>query len=218
MEIIVQGNGVEYFTPNEVIFNINFNIKEETYEKALMEGVKNVQSFVDEILIKNGFSKDDMKTRSFVIREDQRYDEATRQYVFQGFSFSQNAVLKFDYDKNRIAYIMEAVAKLENAPVCRINFGVKDERECKRRIVEKAYKDAELQAQAIAYASGKNLKQCLKVDFKPFTTDYISKSHLESDIMDKESALFGAAPSMVNTFTPEDIEISETLYCLWVAE
>ena len=26
------------------------------------------------------------------------------------------------------------------------------------------------------------------------------------------------ATTIMNTFTPEDIELSETLYCLWIAE
>ena len=55
MEIIVQGKGIEYFTPNEVILNINFTTKGYTYEEVLREGTKNVQLFVEELLIKNNF-------------------------------------------------------------------------------------------------------------------------------------------------------------------
>lgn len=87
-----------------------------------------------------------------------------------------------------------------------------------KEILSKAFKDAELQAQAIAEAAGKTLKQCMKVDFKPFTTTYVSKSILGSDMVACKSACTGAASSIVNTFTPEDIELSETLYCLWITE
>ena len=88
----------------------------------------------------------------------------------------------------------------------------------KRKILSKAYKEAELQAQAIAEAAGKSLKQCVKVDFKPFTTYYVSQTTIDSDMMHAKSAKLGAAPAIINTFTPEDIELSETLYCLWIAE
>lgn len=37
MEIVVQGKGVECFTPNEVILNISFNTKGQSYEEALSE-------------------------------------------------------------------------------------------------------------------------------------------------------------------------------------
>ena len=218
MEIIVQGKGTEFFTPNEVILNIGFNTKGQSYEEVLSEGVKNVQKFVNELLLQNGFTTDDMKTRNFVVREDQKYDETTRTYLFDGFSFNQNATLKFDYNKERMAKIMEDLSKLDNAPTCHINFGVKDAKECKRKILSKAYKEAELQAQAIAEAAGKSLKQCVKVDFKPFTTDYVSQTNFDSDMMYDKGARLGAAPAIINTFTPEDIELSETLYCLWITE
>lgn len=218
MEIIVQGKGTEIFTPNEVILNIGFNTKGQSYEEVLSEGVKNVQKFVNELLLQNGFTTEDMKTRNFVVREDQKYDEVTRTYLFDGFSFNQNATLKFDYNKERMAKIMEDLSKLDNAPTCQINFGVKDAKECKRKILSKAYKEAELQAQAIAEAAGKSLKQCVKVDFKPFTTDYVSQTTFDSDMMYAKNARLGAAPAIINTFTPEDIELSETLYCLWLAE
>ncbi len=219
MEIIVEGKGVEYFTPDQVILNIEFHTKGLSYEEALNEGVKNVQFFVTSLLFRNGFNNDDMKTRNFVVREDKKYNESTRTYTFDGFLFSQNATIKFDYDKERLAKIMSDLSKLDNAPTCRIDFGVKNEKDAKRKIVAKAYKDAELQAQAIADAAGKTLKQCAKIDFKPFTTDYVSQTSFQNDMMySKVYGLNDNATRIMNTFNPEDIELIETLYCLWLAE
>ena len=218
MEIIVKGTGFEYFTPDEVILNINFFAKRQSYEEALKEGVENVEIFINEILLKNGFNKDEMKTRSFIIREEKKYDEINRNYIFDGYSFNQSAKIKFEYDKEKIAKIMEDLSKLENSPNCQINFGIKDEKDCESKILAKAYKDAEEQAKIIANASGKTLKQCVKVDFKPFTTEYVSPSTFNSEMMYDKAAKVGAASTIINTFTPEDIELSETLYCLWIAE
>lgn len=220
MEIIVQGKGTEYFTPNEVILNINFNTKGQSYEEALSAGINNVQKFVNELLLQNGFTTDDMKTRNFVVKENKKYNETTRTYIFDGFSFNQSATLKFDYTKERMAKIIETLSKLDNAPSCQINFGIKDAKECKRKILAKAYKEAELQAQTIAETAGKSLKQCVKVDFKPFTTDYVSQSAIDSDMMYAKDTGFGASAtsSIINTFTPVDIELSETLYCLWITD
>lgn len=55
MEIIVEGKGTQYFTPNEVTLSINFITKGATYEEVLIEGPKNVQLFVDELLTKKQF-------------------------------------------------------------------------------------------------------------------------------------------------------------------
>ncbi len=219
MEIIVQGSGVEYFTPDEAILDIHFYTKGLSYEEVLRTGINSVQVFIDQILLPNGFKPEDMKTRSFVIKEEQKYNQATMQWYKDGFSYNQSARLKFDYNKELIARIMASLSSLANSPECQISFGVKDEKGCKRAILAKAYQDAELQARAIADASGKILKYCEKVDFKPFTTEYVSNAIYGSDIMYADRAAGkGAAQTIVNTFTPEDIELSETLYCLWIAE
>ncbi len=218
MEIIVQGTSSKYFTPNEVILNINFITKKNSYEVALNEGVRNVQVFVDTILLPNGFAKEEMKTQSFIVKEEKKYNEETRTYEFAGYSFNQNATLKFDYDKEKLARIMVQLSRLDNAPSCHINFGLKDEKSCRRTILASAYQDAEFQAQAIAQAAGKSLKQCVKVDFQPFTTNYFSQTNMEAGMFYKRAT--GANPDsvIINTFTPEDIKITESLYCLWLAE
>lgn len=218
MEIIVQGNGTEYFTPNEIIISINFYKKGSSYEEVLNSGIISVQNFVNNILLPNNFNKEDMKTRNFVVREEQKYDNMTRQYSLDGFSFCQLASIKFDYDKGKLANIMDQLSKMDNAPQCHVDFGIKDEKECRKQILAKAYKDAELQAQAIADASGKTLKQCTKVDFKPFTTTYVSQTKFEGDMMYAKAERADTATTIMNTFSPEDIELSETLYCLWIAE
>lgn len=219
MEIITQGKGTDFFTPDQIILNINFNLKGKTYEEVLFEGTKTINDFVNELLLKKGFNKEDMKTRNFVIREETKYNEITRNYEPDGYSFSQNAILKFDYDKERLANMIEDISKLSNPPMSRINFGVKDEKDCRRKILAKAYKDAEEQAKAIAKAAGVTLSRCVKVDFKPFTEMYISNTSFDGDMMYRsEKTSFSAASAITNTFTPEDIELTETLYCLWLAE
>ena len=218
MEVMVKGTGVDYFTPDQVIFNINFYVKEQTYEDALNKGVQSVQNFINHLLLNNGFKETDLKTRNFVVREYNKYNESTRVYEFDGFSYSQSAKLEFDYNKEKMARMLEQLSKLVDAPRVNIQFGVKDEKDCRRNVLSKAYDDAKNQAEAIAAAAGKTLKQCVKVDFKPFTTEYVSPSVLNDGVMYERAAKMGAAQTIVNTFTPEDIAISETLYCLWIAE
>ena len=218
MEIIVQGKGEKFVSPEEVVMTISFTTKGYSYEEVLNNGTKNVKLFVDNILIPNGFSKEDMKTRNFVIREETKYNNITNSHEPDGYSYNQYAVLKYDYDIEKMAKMMEEISRLENPPKCQVNFSVKDEKACRRSILAVAYKDAEEQAKAIANSAGKILKECVKVDFKPFTTEYVSETALNSDIMFDKALRTGAAPMLVNTFTPEDIQLQETLYCLWIAE
>lgn len=218
MEIIVEGKSEEFFTPDEIILNIDFIKNAKTYEEVLRDGSLSVESFIQNFLIPNGFQKEDLKTRSFVIREETRYDNQIRKEVFECFSYNQNATLKFPYDKQRLANLMISISKLEDAPNCRISFGIQNEKECRRKILSKAYKDAEEQAYVIAQAANKTLQGCLKVDFKPFTSQYCSPVYMNSDMMYAERLCDGSAQTIANIFTPEDIQIKETVYCLWIAE
>ena len=215
MEINVQGSGVKYIKPDEVKMRITFQYKGQTYEEVLSEGVTHVQDFVNNLLLKEGFAKEDLKTRNFVIREEKRYDEVSRQYYPDGFSFNQDATLKFDYDREKIARMMVEISKLDNPPICQVDFGVKDEKECRKEVLALAYEDALSKASAIALAANKKLKDCVKVDFKPFTSSYVSETSLYS----KDMAIRGSiSEAIVNTFTPEDIAVFENLYCLWITE
>ncbi|MCI8331169.1 MAG: SIMPL domain-containing protein [Bacilli bacterium] len=217
MEIIVEGTGTAKFTPNEIILKINFHVKGQSYNEVLELGVQNVNNFIHQILIPNGFNIDEMKTRTMVIREEQKYDKNTQTYIKDGYSYNQEATIKFDYNKERLAKIMEQTSKIENAPMLNINFGVKNEKECKKQILKIAYQEAEIRAQALAEAAGKLLKQCIRVDFRPINAEYVSQSYLASNQM-LEKANFGVTSTIIKTFTPEDIELTETVYCIWIAE
>ncbi len=218
MEIVVEGTGKQFITPDLIALHLNFVMNGDSYEEVLEKGIENVQHFID-LLVQTHFNKDDMKTRSFVIREENKYNEATRTYEKDGFSFNQQAILMFDYNKDIMANLMVHLSKMENAPMCQLSFGVKDEKNIRRNILKDAYKEAEEQALAIALAAGKTLKVCEKVDFKPFTTPYVSSSVLDGTMMRQSEVCYsGAVEKITNVFTPEDIELTETVYSLWIAE
>ena len=77
-------------------------------------------------------------------------------------------------------------------------------------------------------SAGKKLKDCVKVDFRPFEEKIYSNTRLaDTDLMYESEGAFGAVPEKArkatsdviqNIFTPEDVEIRETLYCLWITE
>ena len=215
MDIIVKGTGEKYFTPNEIILNFNFYVKGSSYQEVLEVGTNNVYSFINEFLAKENFTKEDLKTRSFLIKEETRYDESTRKYLKDGYSFNQNATLKFNYDKDKLTRMMSNLSTLSMYPKCQINFGIKDEKEARRSIVNDAYNDAKEQALAIANAAGLELLECIKVDFKPFTTEYVSHSSVDSEMVMRTSKMGITSDRISTIFTPEDILITETLYTLW---
>lgn len=213
MEIIVTGKANEYFKPDQIILNINFYVKENTYEDVLIKGTNNVKIFIDEVLINNGFKNDDLKTRSFIIKEDKKYDNISNNYIFDGFSYNQEASLKFNYDKELLSKLMVDISKLESAPKYKINFGLINEKDIRKNVLTLSYNDALEKATVLANASHKNILKCIKIDYKN-DVKYFSQSNLDSEFMYARET----ANTINEIFTPEDILVSEEIICHFIAE
>ena len=217
MEIHVEGEALEYVIPDQVILNIEFKKKGESYNAVLTEGIESVKTFIEQILIPNSIDKEELKTRSFTIEEDKKYNNKLKKYEKVGFLFNQEAVLRFYYDKILLAAIMISLSNLKNPPLCYVEFGLKDKKEVQKNILSKAYEDAKIKAEAIAIASKKKLKDCIKTEFlKKSNSEFISNFSIEEGII--TSLLEVQTKNIVNTLIPEDIKLSEKLYCLWITE
>lgn len=217
MEIHVEGEALEYVSPDQVILNIEFKKKGESYNAVLTEGIESVKTFIEQILIPNSIDKEELKTRSFTIEEDKKYNNKLKKYEKVGFLFNQEAVLRFDYDKILLATIMISLSNLKNPPLCYVEFGLKDKKEVQKNILSKAYEDDKIKAEAIAIASKKKLKDCIKTEFlKKSNSEFISNFAIEEGII--TSSLEVQTKNIVNTLIPEDIKLSEKLYCLWITE
>ena len=97
MDIMVKGNAKKMCSPDEVRVNINFYTKAQSYEEALINGSKDVESFIINVLEKLNFKDTDLKTNNFRIYEETRYDYETKKEIKLGFAYSQDAAIKFDY-------------------------------------------------------------------------------------------------------------------------
>ena len=228
MDIIVEGVGKKYYKPDEVVINLNFYTKSDSYDGALEQGTKNVELFITNILEQMKISKDTLKTRSFRVYEETKYDYEKKVQIKLGFAYTQGATLKFDYSMDTISEFMDRVSKLQNAPEYYLEFRIKDIKQSKKEALSEAYNNAKEKAEAIANSANKQLKECIKVDFRPFEERVISNSKMNSlDIMFGSEETIDSVPEKAmrtnkdviqNIFTPEDVEILETLYCLWIAE
>ncbi len=201
MEIHVEGEALEYVIPDQVILNIEFKKKGESYNVVLNEGIESVKTFIEQILIPNSIDKEELKTRSFTIEEDKKYNNKLKKYEKVGFLFNQEAVLRFDYDKILLAAIMISLSNLKNPLLCYVEFGLKDKKEVQKNILSKAYEDAKIKAEAIAIASKKKLKDCIKTKSN---SEFISNFAIEEGII--TSSLEVQTKNIVNTLIPEDIK------------
>lgn len=229
MDIMVEGEGKKLYKPNELEINLNFYVNDISYEKVLEKGTKSVEEFINIVLNKLGINKEKLKTRNFRISRNIRYDYLEKKEIDNGFDYNQNAMLKMDYSREMISDFIDSVSKLEKAPKYNMNFTIKDKENAKKEVMSEAYNKAKEKAEIIAIASGKKLKDCVKVDFRPFEEKMYSNSSLsDNNFMLNEERKVGAIPEktmrkatsevLQTTFTPEEVEIKETLYCLWITE
>lgn len=215
MEIKVKGIGEKSFKPDVIKFSFTFNIKRKAYQSCLADGSKNVENYIG-YLTGKGFVKDEIKTDRFNIHRERVYNEKTRQYEEGDFVFSFSCELTIKYDLNLMSQIMEETSEMNECPTYRVDFGLKNEKKAIDELMTLAYKNAENQAKVIAKASGKTLKDCVKVSFEPFdnvmTREYC---HSADSVMYKSKS---ASESIQNIFVPKDVELDFTLYTLWIAE
>lgn len=221
MDIVVQGKACKCYKPDEVTIKLEFYTNEKTYEDALKKGTAEVKLFINEVLEKMSFDKEDLKTTSLKIYEEKKFDYNKQEEIKLGFSYKQNAILKFDYDIEKISDFIERMSKLENNPNYTFEFNLKNEDECKAEVMKLAYLNAKLKAENIALATEKNIKECLKIDYKPFAENVIAGSRLEENNLVYKSMKINensVQDTIKNIFTPEDICVTEEIYCLWLAE
>lgn len=227
MDIMVQGEGKKFYKPNEVVFDIKFFANDSTYDKVLEKGMKEVEEFIKGILNVFNINKEDLKTRSFRISQNMQYDYKEKKQIDCGFDYNQSATLKMEYNIDTISEFIDKVAQLKNPPKYSMFFDIKEKENAKKEVIGEAYNKAKEKAEIIALSSGKRLKDCVKIDFRSFEEKVYSKSRIASADFFEEGEAFYAKDAIKNqyvkdiiqnTFTPEDVEIRETLYCLWIAE
>lgn len=210
MEINVSGFAQQKVDPDQIELNFTFKNLQTLKDNALKNGTKTVQLFLNE-LTKLGFKKEDLITKSVVLREEFDYSNGKRTPV--GFSYNQNATLKFDLNLELLSTLVNLSIKFEGV-TCNAIFTLKNQTSYENKLFELAYLDAKQKAQTISKISGKVLDDCLKISTQPLTgepvlygTDRLAKASFAS-----------TAPSLEQILTPEKITLTKELFTLWHAK
>lgn len=215
MEIRVEGIGHKNFAPNQINLRLIFNVKGKTQEEATEKGLENVKKYVD-FLQTLKFKKQDIKTNSIVVDQNRQYDEKTRQYKNDGFSFAQSMNITFDYNLDLLSTLVAETSKLKNPPNYYLNFSIKEKDEAENEVLALAYQDAERQAKAIAKSAGKQIKECTGISFEPFEENIHSNANFGvAHYMEKSASI---KDHLKEVFVPEDVKIEKTIYCIFTTK
>ncbi len=215
MDIFVKGMATKNFKPNQIAIDFNFIIKEKSYDKCIEKGVNGIEDFV-KFLLDMGFNKDDFKTTIFTIREDKIYDDNLKKYEDVGYVFNQNGKLSFDYNLERLSKIISSLSLIKLKPTFNISFNLKDKKLSNEELLKLAYFDAEKQAKSIAEIANLKVVRCQRTSFEPFNEKDFSNTHIEG--RDSSLLLKTANYNLQDVFVPEDIVLSTTLFCHFIAE
>ena len=226
MQIFVSGSARKEFAPDQVVASATFSYHAGTYQEALDGGVRKVKDFINTIIDNTNFEANDFKTRTYSIREHfitnrieaksvEDLDKKLEKRVSDGFYFSQNISIVFDYDRERLAKLMTVSSRTPSAPMLYFRFELKDVEAKRKELISIAYADALSKAEALAVAANKNLRDCVRVDID-------GSAPRETGLMMRGAAKFSqdgdfkeTLQNIDETFKPENIELTKSIGCVW---
>lgn len=231
MNIIVEGNGLIELMPDVMEISLTFECIEKEYNLSLLKGTNSIKDFVENVLPKLNLKVDAFLTSNFKIEHETERDYKTDKIIDLGYKYHQDAKIKLTYNNENIKVFMTEVSKLNDAPTYDIYFDIQNKEDAKRICLKNAYEKAESKAKAIALATGKELLECQKIDFKPIEgiSLYYNKSasHIREESNDidipaflrkKEKTKEFSFEKFTESFCPNKIQISETIYCQWITK
>lgn len=232
MQIFVSGEAKKAFAPDQIIASADFSFHAKTYQEALADGVKRVQSYIQAITENTDFAPEDFRTTAYTIREHfivnrieaktaEDLDKKLEKRISDGFYFTQNLSITFDYDRERLAKLMTLSSRLHDAPALHFYFGLKDPESKRRELIGLAYEAAHLKAEALATAANKNLRDCVRVDIDQ-TANGRSSYATGAAFRGADTAMLRSNDDFENTlkaidetFKPDNITLSKRIDCVW---
>lgn len=217
MEITVRSEVSKKYKPDIIEISIDFVYLREDFNSALSIGVESFEEFIEKVLKSIGFDKNDLKTQKYDIIHKTEYDREKEKKVEIGYEYNQKTKLVMDNDMKKLGEFMNKTIKLKNPPQFYVSFCLKNIDEAKKELLELAFIKAKEKAEIIAKSSDKKLKKCLKVDYSNY--EQVLERNMFKDL-DIPSILkqLHLGESIARTFVPEDIEISESISCIWKAK
>ena len=218
MELYVTGTANKKIAPDYIQIHFTFSAFDANYQTAYETGVGKVQRFVDEVLKPLGMQPKDLISTSLNVYMEREYDEALRRNVDKGYRYTQQAYLGFAYDMDRLSRVLDASRKLPEGPEYHISFSLKDERKGIDQAIALAMKEAEKNAKALAKSAKLKELHLKKVDLNHSGSHFRSNSDFAVEEAAVGGALLMRKNSLADTYTPEEITITQSVYCVYEGE
>jgi hypothetical protein len=131
--------------------------------------------------------------------------------VFNGYIVRHKLKLEFDFDMERLAQTLSAVASCRTHPQLNIDFTVKDATSINEEMLRSAAVNAKQKAEILCSASGVSLGELLAIDYNWGELDIRSRTRYDMD----EKCLAAPAAALPIDIAPDDIDVSDTATFVW---
>ncbi len=218
--IEIQGHGEIKIAPDQGILQINVNILQMEFGKAVTELGKK-EALIIKKLEALGYKKETIRTSNFSVRENTIWRNNTR--VDSGYIASQNMSMEFPNSKENIGKILTAFSEGKNSKVeAEISFGFKlsdDLREkLNAQVIEKAVQDARKNADLLAKYAGVTVKSVLRIEYhtNPAAQPYPMRNAMFESADYSQASMKSGGGS--EGFQAEDITISDNVTIFYSVE
>ncbi|MCQ2427670.1 MAG: SIMPL domain-containing protein [Clostridia bacterium] len=208
----VTGTGRLSIEPDLIVITVGINSVDPDYEKAMETSGAKLNS-LKTALAGVGFGEKALKTADFrVDTENESICDENGRYrtVFAGYRVYHGLRLEFDFDSERLAAALSAIAGCMSEPNLGISFTVKDREGVYETLLENAARNARRKAEVLAEASGVVLGALVGIEYN------------RSDIPLVSPSTFGMADNCLKRsmaagieINPDDIKVSDSAVFVW---
>lgn len=216
--ITVEGKSSVKLIPEEISFTVNFNIKDENYQKCADLSVEKIDE-IKSLFIKNGIDEELIKTNSFSIREVQKYDQELRKTVFDGYEANIPITIKTKKDNKKNDKIFELI-KDNLKSNFNMNFTLSKEQmeAVKEKLIRLAVDDAKQKATIIAESASIKLSGIKAIQYGEPRTVNTYNAKMELMQFDEMPMLARSSANITSVLSPDEVEMRTDIVISWQIE
>ncbi len=207
--LTVRGRGTASAEPDLTILSFGVVGRHPSYSASVEELNGRVEALRED-LEAAGVERVRLKTTSFDVRDDRRYDRDTGKHVFLGYEASHRLRLELPFDKELLNGVLARLAQSASEAAVTISFEVSDVKSLRRRAMRAAVADAREGARVLAEASGATLGEIMSIDYSYVE---IRTRRLSYEFANTGAMYDAAAPAP--DVEPEALDVEEGVTVVW---
>ena len=212
--ITIKGIGKLSLKPDQTVVSLSLKTTDKSYDTAMELSAAHLAQ-LREALAGIGFAKDDLKTSNFNVDtayESERNKNGDYKRVFIGYCVTHQLKLEFDFESQRLARTLGAIAACIAEPELNVQFTVKDKEVVDAALLQSACVNAKAKAEILTKASGVTLGELVSIDYNWGELHLFSQT--QYDMEDDCMRMASAAPTSIE-IEPDDIDISDSVTFVW---